>query len=182
MADFATWMSACEGALWNRGTFMAAYDENRAVATETVLEADAMAMAVISIMSTQSKWDGPATDLLSAINGVTADAVQREKTWPKDGRALSGRLRRATPGLRKIGIAVERDRKGKVRTRKITISRPAAVAENDGNSMSASSAASAVALNVSNINGHEADARRTQTCGADANDVGGSRQFRRRRS
>jgi hypothetical protein len=167
MADFATWVYACEGALWKPGSFMAAYDENRTVATESVLEGDAVATAVISLMSTQAKWDGTATDLLSAVNGVTADAVQREKKWPKDGRALSGRLRRATPGLRKIGINVERDREGKARTRRIMISGLAAGVENGGTS---ASAASAVASNIRDINDIRAESRRTQTCGADAQD------------
>ncbi len=171
MADFALWISACEGALWSPGTFMAAYDANRDAAVETVLEADAVATTVRSLMSKRTSWEGTATDLLSALNGETTEAVQREKKWPKDGRAVSGRLRRATPGLRQIGITVERDREGKKRTRTIILCR-VANAENGGIFASASSAASAVAGNASEINSLEADAKRTQTCGADANDAG----------
>jgi hypothetical protein len=172
MAEFALWICACEGALWKPGAFMAPYDDNRAEAVETVLEADTVATAVLSLMSKRTKWEGTATDLLSALNDETTDAARREKKWPKDGRAVSGRLRRATPGLRKIGITVERDREGKVRKRKITTSCAAVVTENGGNFASASSAGPAVALNASNINGPEADARWTQTCGVDANDAG----------
>jgi hypothetical protein len=113
MADFALWICACEGALWKPGTFMAAYDDNRAAAVETVLEADAVGTAVLSLMSNRSAWEGTATDLLAALCGETTDAVQRLRKWPKDGRALSGRLRRATPGLRKLGVIVDRDREGK---------------------------------------------------------------------
>lgn len=172
MADFALWICACEGALWKPGTFMAAYDDNRAAAVATVLEADNVATAVLSLMSKRTRWDGTATDLLSALNGETTDDVKREKKWPKNGRAVSGRLRRAAPGLRQIGITVERDREGKARNRKITISRAAEVAENGGNFASASSAPSAVPRNASEINNPGADAKRTQTCGADANDAG----------
>ncbi len=166
MADFATWVSACEGAFWEPGTFMAAYDDNRDAAVETVLEADAVATAVISLTSTQTRWEGTATELLSALAGGTSEAVQREKKWPKDGRALSGRLRRATPGLRKIGINVERDREGKGRTRKIIISR---ASEEAGNFASASSAVHAEAKNARDINDPRADAKRTQSRAADAN-------------
>ena len=38
MADFCKWAVACEGAYWPAGTFMAAYDEAQASATEDVLE------------------------------------------------------------------------------------------------------------------------------------------------
>jgi hypothetical protein len=172
MADFAQWMCACEGALWKPGTFMAAYDEERASAVETMLEADNVATAVLSLISKRTRWEGTATDLLSALNDETTEAVRREKKWPKDGRAVSGRLRRATPGLRKIGITVERDREGKARNRQITISRAAELAENGGNFASASSAASAVPRNAREINNPGADVKRTQTCGADANDAG----------
>jgi hypothetical protein len=171
MADFALWISACEGALWKPGTFMAAYDANRDAAVETVLEADAVATAVRSLMSNRARWEGTATALLSALNGETTEAVQREKKWPKDGRTVSGRLRRATPGLRQIGITVERDREGKKRTRTIILCR-VANAENGGIFASASSAAPAEVPNFSNINDLEADPRRTQTCGADGNDAG----------
>ena len=38
MADFCEWAAACEGAYWPAGTFMEAYDEAQASATEDVLE------------------------------------------------------------------------------------------------------------------------------------------------
>ena len=63
---------------------MAAYDDNRAEAVETVLEADAVATAVLSLMSKNAEWTGTATDLLAALKGETTDAVRREKKWPKD--------------------------------------------------------------------------------------------------
>jgi len=86
MADFAQWVSACEGAFWEAGTFMAAYDANRDTAVETVLEADTVAMAMLSFMSKKSHWEGTTTDLLSALAGETSDAVRLERKWPKNGR------------------------------------------------------------------------------------------------
>ena len=123
-------------------------------------------------MSKRTTWEGTATDLLAAVNGETTDAVRRERKWPKDGRALSGRLRRATPALRRIGITVDRDREGKARTKKITISCSPGVAEKSGIFASAASAKPTPAQKTHDINVVEADPRRTQTCDADANDAG----------
>src|SRR5262245_23625271 len=46
MADFAIWVTACEGALWNKGTFIAAYTGNIEEAVETVLENDEVAIVL----------------------------------------------------------------------------------------------------------------------------------------
>ena len=54
-------------------------------------------------------WLGTSTELLAEINGRVGLDVQREKGWPKDGTRLSSRLRRAAPGLRRLGIEVELD-------------------------------------------------------------------------
>src|SRR5438132_515264 len=43
-------------------------DANRDAAVETVLEADAVATTVRSLMSKRTSWEGTATDLLSALN------------------------------------------------------------------------------------------------------------------
>src|SRR5271163_2970791 len=46
MADFARWATACEGAFWPPGTFIAAYNNNRAEAAEQLIETDLVASAV----------------------------------------------------------------------------------------------------------------------------------------
>jgi hypothetical protein len=152
---------------------MEAYAANRDTAVETVLEADTVAMAVLSLMSKTTRWEGTATDLLLVLAGEASDAVRREQKWPKNGRALSGRLRRAMPSLRECGITIEREREGKTRVRKLTISR---VAEKGGNLASASSAASVVATNSASTNDLEVDTGRAQTRGADANGVDSARR------
>jgi hypothetical protein len=58
MADFALWGTACEGALWRPGTFVAAYAGNRAEMDETVIEGDAVATAVRSLMAGRTSWEG----------------------------------------------------------------------------------------------------------------------------
>ena len=129
MADFALWATACEGALWETGTFMNAYDVNRDEAVAGVVDADPVASAVRVLMAERSEWVGTASGLLSALSNVTGDAVYRAKTWPATPRALSGRLRRAATFLRQLGVQIEFDhREGRGRTRMIRITH----AENGG--------------------------------------------------
>src|SRR5262245_54332492 len=53
MADFAQWATACESALWPPGTFWSAYCGNLDEAVESVIEADEVAVAVRTLMSTR---------------------------------------------------------------------------------------------------------------------------------
>jgi hypothetical protein len=46
MADFALWATACEGAFWPKGTFLAAYGSNVTEAVEKLIGADPVALAV----------------------------------------------------------------------------------------------------------------------------------------
>jgi hypothetical protein len=51
MADFALWAAACELALWRPGTFHRAYEANRRVAIECIIDADPVAACVREIMA-----------------------------------------------------------------------------------------------------------------------------------
>ncbi len=120
MADFAVWVTACEGALWKKGTFMAAYTGNIQEAVETVLENDQIASVLRAYMDTTSQFAGTATELLKALNGVASEPQQKAKDWPKSPAVLAKILRRIAPPLRKVGIDVsfpEREN----RQRRITI-------------------------------------------------------------
>jgi hypothetical protein len=106
MADFAVWVTACEGALWEPGTFLNAYGTNRAEMDETVIESDTVAIAVRSLTADRSIWTGTAQDLLAALIEILGELTAKAKTWPRTPRALSGRLRRAAPNLRRVGISI----------------------------------------------------------------------------
>ena len=121
MADFALWATACETALWPAGTFWSAHCGNREEAVEGVIDADPIAAAVRGIMATRTEWTGTASDLLGALAKVAGERVAKSKTWPDSPRALAGRLRRAAPFLRKIGIEISFGREGRARTRTIHI-------------------------------------------------------------
>jgi hypothetical protein len=101
MADFAKWATACEGAFAKPGAFKAAYAGNRIDAVEALLDDDLVAAAVQKLAL---PWEGRATDLLATLNAATGHAHASAPDWPKDGKALSSRLRRLAPLLRAKGI------------------------------------------------------------------------------
>ena len=112
LADFALWITACEGAAWERGAFLEAFEANRRGLVDTVLEADPVASAVRALMATRDRWVGTASGLLGALAEHVDDATRRGKAWPATPRALSARLRRAATFLRKVGVTIEFVRQG----------------------------------------------------------------------
>jgi hypothetical protein len=119
MADFAVWVAACEGALWEAGTFLDAYSKSRAEMDETVIETDLVATALRSLMADRPTWTGTAKELLPKLGTIAGELVAKTKSWPTTPRALSGRLRRAAPNLRRVGISIvfeERQAKGRAIT------------------------------------------------------------------
>ncbi|HZQ00793.1 MAG TPA: hypothetical protein VE999_02120 [Gemmataceae bacterium] len=121
MADFAQWATASEAAHWPDGTFMAAYDDNRADTVESVIDSDPVAAAVRTLLVDKREWSGTATDLLATLGDVAGERVEKSKAWPGDARALSSRLKRAATFLRKVGIEVSFMRSGRNRTRLVQL-------------------------------------------------------------
>jgi hypothetical protein len=105
MADFAIWATACES---SPGSFMRAYEGNRAAAVEMILEADLVAIAVRRLMANRGgqEWRGTATVLLQELGELIDEGQRRGREWPKASNVLSGRLRRAATNLRKIGVEI----------------------------------------------------------------------------
>ena len=119
-ADFALWAAACETALWPPGTFGRAYEANRKSAIEGIIDADPVAAWVREIMAERGSWTGSAADLLRAGAGRSSDGISRDG-WPKNPRALAGRLRRAQTFLRALGIDIAFSREGREGSRMISI-------------------------------------------------------------
>ena len=162
MADFALWAMACETALWPTGTFCSAYGGNRDDVVEGMIEADPIATAVRSMMAERTEWTGTATELLDALNEIAADSIVRSRGWPNNPRALSGRLRRVAPFLRKSGIEIALDkREGKMRRRVIHITKVAGTPKIGVTQPSAPSASSAQAAKPNLVNGFPAPEQRT---------------------
>ena len=113
MADFALWATACESAFRPAGTLEAAYSNNRHDAIENIVDADPVAAHVRELMTDRTQWTGSASDLLQPGTSRAG--------WPKSPRALAGRLRRAQPFLRTLGIEISFGREGRFGTRTIRI-------------------------------------------------------------
>ncbi len=104
MADFALWATACETAFWPEGTFLKAYDANRAAANEAVIESSAIGATVCKLIDRDGPFEGTANDLLEALNGPESGSQPRARGWPATASALSLRLARLAPSLRETGI------------------------------------------------------------------------------
>jgi hypothetical protein len=122
MADFALWATACETAFWPPGTFAGAYRANRRAAVEDLIEADPIAARVRRLMASRSTWMGSASDLLRAVSELGGDYFSSGGIgWPKNPRGLAGRLRRAQPFLRTMGVDIAFSREGRAGNRMIKI-------------------------------------------------------------
>jgi hypothetical protein len=126
MADFAVWATAAEESLgWEPGSFMAAYAGNRQEATDSALDADPVAGAILRLMHNRDEWTGSATELWTALNELVDEGVRHTKTWPGAPNALTSRLKRLAPTLRGIGIEYGEDRSGRTRKKVLTKNKPA---------------------------------------------------------
>jgi hypothetical protein len=122
MADFALWAAASETALWPVGTFACAYAANRRAAIEDAIEADPVAAYVRELMAERSSWMGSAAELLRVGASRSRAAISIDSAgWPKNPRALAGRLRRAQTFLRALGIDIAFTREGRAGSRIIRI-------------------------------------------------------------
>jgi hypothetical protein len=107
MADAALWMEAAAPAFgWQRDTILPVLMQNQADVQKHIVDADVVANAVERHMKAKTEWKGNSTELLSALNIVTSEDIQRTREWPKSPSSLSAKLRRAAPGIRMTGIAV----------------------------------------------------------------------------
>jgi hypothetical protein len=131
MADFAKWIVACEGKLpWKAGTFMRAYEGNRAESVETLLESERVIIALRNFLAKHQEWEGTAGGLLKALDAEATEETRKARDWPKTPRGISGALRRAAPGLRKLGYRIEFDKeKTKQRGRLVRLAIPVETAE-----------------------------------------------------
>lgn len=111
MADFAVWMTAAEPALrFAAGTFLAAYEANRAEVIHTALEGDAIAAGVLALVYPTGDFTGTMTELLHELNATVAAEYRTGKWWPDTPRGLSDRLTRLGDFFHSVGVSVQRHR------------------------------------------------------------------------
>lgn len=113
MADFATWAVACERAgAWPSGAFMRAYAGNREASNEAAIEGTPVGAPLVALVTDQGGFEGTAADLLAVLESdrYTDNRTRGGRYWPKSARGLAGILRRLSPNLRALGVAVSFDR------------------------------------------------------------------------
>jgi hypothetical protein len=111
MADFALWAcAAAEACGWTAQEFLAAYQGVRDAVHELTLEASPVGPLVRDFATRPEQWKGTATELLGELELLAEEKTKQQKTWPKNGRALSNVLRRLAPTLRAVGVDVEQTR------------------------------------------------------------------------
>jgi hypothetical protein len=108
MADFALWVTAAEPALgWKPGTFLKAYGDNQQQANTLALEASLLTPLLSAFMRDhRSPWNGKLKDLFHDLRGRADEQTRKLPGWPKDPRALSGKLRRLAPNFRRAGLTI----------------------------------------------------------------------------
>jgi len=117
MADFATWVTACEPGLGLRpNEFLSAYRKNRSEALASALEANVVAPPLMAFVRRTRRWQGTATDLLQELVKLADTDVRRQAGWPRTPAVLSGILMRLAPPLRQVGISVDFGRSHHPRT------------------------------------------------------------------
>ncbi len=117
MADFSEVLAAVDKVLGTDATKVYEAASERLAAD--VVYADPVAAAVLALVEKDHGFTGTAAQLLKALMYYTPEP--RPKTWPADATRLSGQLKRATPGLRDIGVDVEMRRTGG--GRRVTVGR-----------------------------------------------------------
>jgi hypothetical protein len=101
MADFAEIVAAVDLV---RGTdVLADYVAAGGQLAAVVVEADPVAAAVRDFIARLGTWRGTSAQLHELLT-EHAPVHSNAKNWPPDGTRLSGRLRRAAPALRSVGV------------------------------------------------------------------------------
>ena len=96
----------------------------QADANEQALESSPLAEPLRRFLRERGgEWKGTAAELLAELAGIAGDKAAAAPGWPRKPNALSGRLVRLAPNLRRAGIDVERGREeGQGRRRYIRLS------------------------------------------------------------
>lgn len=121
MADFARVLAAMDSAIGTNALEL--YEQQSSRVSLEVVESDAVGEALIRFMETRATWQGNMSELLAEL-----EAPNDCRDWPRNGRALSARLKRLSPALLQQGVKVTPPARND-RTRVYTISTTARTAQ-----------------------------------------------------
>ena len=83
------------------------------------MEGSAVARRFLDLIRQLRSFTGTYTHLLDLLNATGGSP--KPPGWPKTPRALSGQIRRLTPGLRRLGVEIEHSLVGQRKTRTVTV-------------------------------------------------------------
>jgi putative DNA primase/helicase len=108
MADFSTWVIACERELgFTDGEFLKAYTRNRQEASDATLEFSTIGLPIIRLVDAGGgSWEGSVKKLFADLNAKADDPDRRDPEWPKSEKALASALNRIDANLHAIGYGV----------------------------------------------------------------------------
>jgi hypothetical protein len=122
LADFASWVSACEEALGMKsGEGMAAYKVNRAEARDLVLESSPLYEPLTQLA--REGFTGTVAELRARLDSMVSEAVRRSVRWPKAPNVLGNALRRMATNLRAAGIELQFSRNDQHGRRMVSVLR-----------------------------------------------------------
>lgn len=107
MADFARWAEACCRGLGEpANAFLEAFATCRAETNSLALDGSPVAAVLLGARSSLDGFLGTASALLTELNTLADEKVQKQKHWPTSANYLTNLLRRIAPNLRTAGILV----------------------------------------------------------------------------
>lgn len=122
MADFAKWVVAAEPALgWPQGAFLDSYAANRARSDQAAVEANPVALAILSLMDGRQHWTGSATELKQTLRDRFPSLTEDSQSFPRSEARFGAALRRVQPVLRRQGLSMTFSREGKAGMRVIEL-------------------------------------------------------------
>ena len=114
MADFAFWGEAVgRGLGWGPGVFLSIYDDNHREAVEDAVGDSAVGDAVLKLTQRATPWSGTVTELRNELKTIVGRKVAPTPRWLRSTISLSSRLRRIESRLRKSGLSIGIERKGR---------------------------------------------------------------------
>jgi hypothetical protein len=115
MADWTLWGCAIAEALgYTKEEFLNAYQNNINKQTETLINENIVATAIITFMEGKNNWEDTPTKLLQELSthAFLENIDTTEKYWPKGSNILARRLNELGPYLKQMGLLVTKNTNG----------------------------------------------------------------------
>ena len=110
LADFAEWVTACEGAMgWEPGAFLEAFVKNQEDAQDSLIYNDLFATSLLEFaLSLEEPYEDLPSSLLNILEARSnINPSFPPNGWPRTARGASDKIRRLAPALRTAGVEVE---------------------------------------------------------------------------